>query len=216
LRIRRNRRARRLILRLDADGEGVVVTLPPGATPDQALALVADKAGWIARRMAEQAPRVRFTEGARVPLLGVPHRVRHVAGAGAPVRSDAGEILVGGRPEHLARRLGDWLRAEARRQIAPRAEAKAKHLGRRIGRITVREARSRWGSCSADGSLSFCWRLVMAPERVLDYVVAHEVAHLAESGHGPAFWATVAGLTDGVEAARQWLRRHGPALHRYG
>ena len=216
LRVRRNRRARRLILRIDADTDGVVVTLPPGAGAAEALALAADKAAWIARRLRALPSRVPFADGALVPLLGVEHRVRHVAGGGRPVRRQGRELVVTGAPEHLARRLGDWLRRQARRELAPRAEAMAARLGRRVLRIGVRETRSRWGSCSADGALSFCWRLVMAPEAVLDYVVAHEVAHLAERDHGPAFWSTVARLTGGAEAARAWLRRHGPALHRYG
>ncbi len=107
------------------------------------------------------------------------------------VRREGGTLIVAGRPEHLGRRLTDWLKAEARREFAVRARAKAEILGRRVGRVTVRDTRSRWGSCSANGNLSFCWRMVMAPAFVVDYVVAHEVAHLKVRDHSPRFWKTV-------------------------
>ena len=216
LRIRRNPRARRLILRIDGDGDGVVVTLPRHAAVEEGLDLARSKAAWIARQLDRLPPRVPFADGAVVPLLGVDHRVRHDDTRRRPVRRGAGEIVVAGRPEHLARRLTDWLRGEARRSIAPRAHDKAGRLGRTAARITLRDTRSRWGSCSVDGKLSFSWRLVLAPEHVLDYVVAHEVAHLVEKNHGPRFWDLVARLTGDVETARAWLGAYGAGLHRYG
>lgn len=216
VRLRRDKRARRLILRLDSNGDGVVVTLPPGTGSPEALDLVARQETWIIDQLAALPPRVPFSDGAVIPVLGIDHRVCHRPGRGPPVEAADGEILVAGRPEHLARRLGDWLRGEARRQIETRVETLAGRLGHRAGRITLRDPRTRWASCAADGGLSFSWRLVMAPEPVLAYVVAHEMAHLAIRGHGPAFWALVGDLVDGVDEGRAWLRRHGPGLHRYG
>ena len=214
--VRRNPRARRLIVRMDRSGEGVVVTVPAAYGVEDGVALARRKSGWIAARLAALPPRVPFTDGAVVPLLGTELRIRHQPGGRPPVRRAEGEIVVSGRSEHLARRLTDWLKGEAKREIVPRAQAKAAALGRPCGRITVRDTRSRWGSCSANGNLSFCWRLILAPETVLDYVVAHEVAHLVVRDHGPRFWRTVASLVEDGAAARAWLRRHGPALHRYG
>jgi hypothetical protein len=216
LRFRRNARARRLILRIDGERDGVVVTLPRHVPAEEGLDLAQSKAAWIVRQLDRLPPRVPFADGAVVPVLGVDHRVRHDASARRPVSSGGGEIVVCGRPEHLARRLTDWLRAEARRLIASRALDKAECLGRTPGRITLRDTRSRWGSCSVDGRLSFSWRLVMAPEHVLDYVVAHEVAHLAERNHGRRFWDLVAELTGDAGTARAWLSAYGARLHRYG
>jgi len=213
--IRRNARARRLILRIDPDGCGVTVTVPSVVRLDDAISFVRGRTDWIADRLDSIPAPIALSDGADVPVLGVAHRVRHDPNAHAVSQRD-GEIVVVGRAEHLSRRLRDWFRREARREIAPRVAAKAAQLGRKPGRITIRDTRSRWGSCSVAGNLSFCWRLVMAPEAVLDYVVAHEVAHLAERGHGPAFWRTVEGLTDDVATAKAWLRREGPDLHRYG
>ncbi len=122
-----------------------------------------------------------------------------------------------GQPAHTERRVRDFLKAEARRQIVERAQAKAAIAGRKIRRISLRDTRSRWGSCASGGNLNFSWRLVLAPDGVLDYVVAHEVAHLVHMNHSPAFWQTVATLTDAdVKAQRAWLRRHGNGLFAYG
>ena len=216
LKVRRNPRARRLIVRMDRSGEGIVVTVPATLGVDDGVALARRKAGWIAARLAALPPRVPFADGAVVPVLGTELEIRHQPGGRPPVQRAEGGIVVSGRPEHLARRLTDWLKGEARREIVGRAEAKAVQLDRTLGRITVRDTRSRWGSCSADGNLSFCWRLILAPEWVLDYVIAHEVAHLVVRDHGPRFWKTVASLVEDAATARSWLRRHGPALYRYG
>ncbi|OHC74966.1 MAG: hypothetical protein A3G18_01430 [Rhodospirillales bacterium RIFCSPLOWO2_12_FULL_58_28] len=216
LRLRRNPRARRLILRIDADSGGVVVTLPKRASAEEGMALVRRKAAWIADRLDVLPKRVPFADGAVVPLLGDERLIIHRPDGRFSVGDGDGGIVVGGRPEHLARRLTDWLKKEARRHIEPRVEAKAARLGRKAGRITIRDTRSRWGSCSSSGALSFCWRLVMAPESVLDYVVAHEVAHLAHLNHGPEFRRVVGELTDDAISARAWLRRNGEDLRRYG
>ena len=216
LRVRRNGRARRLVLRIDAAADGAVVTLPPGVPVEDGLDMARQRAAWIAGRLAALPARRPFADGSRVPFLGVEHPVRHRSGCRGTAWLEDGEIHVAGGAEHLARRLTDWLKGEARRRIAPLVADKAARLGQTAGRIALRDTRSRWGSCSANGNLSFCWRLVMAPETVLDYVVAHEVAHLAERGHSPRFWRAVAGLTNDAEGARAWLRDNGDGLHRYG
>jgi hypothetical protein len=216
LRVRRNARARRLILRIDGERDGVVVTLPHRVPVEEGLDLAHSKAAWIVRQLDRLAPRIPFADGSVVPFLGDDHRIRFDAAGRRPVRRGAGEIVVTGRPEHLARRLTDWLKGEAKRLIAPLAHAKAETLGRSPAAITPRDTRSRWGSCSANGKLSFSWRLIMAPEHILDYVVAHEVAHLVEKNHGPRFWDLVADMTGDVETARAWLNAYGARLHRYG
>ena len=223
VRLFRNKRARRIILRIDEDadgGDGVVVTLPNRASQKEGLALVLDKADWVLNQLDERLPRVPFADGEMVPLGGVDYRIRAVPGgfgvARGVIRLEWSEILVAGRPEHVARRVKDWFKRQARDHIAPRVREKAQALDKQAGRITIRDTKSRWGSCSPDGNLSFCWRLVMAPDAVLDYVVAHEVAHLAELNHGPKFWRRVGELTADVEGSKQWLRLNGEALHRYG
>ena len=213
---RRSRRARRISLRIDPRGGAVVVTLPPRTGRNAGMALLMSHAEWVARRLAALPGPVAFTDGALVPLHGVEHRVRHSPALRAGVRAAGGESLVSGDAAFLPRRLGDFLRAEARRTLAALVADKAAAAGLRPGRLTVKDTRSRWGSCAANRNLAFSWRLVMAPAYVQDYVAAHEVAHLRHMNHGARFWALVAQLTPHSDAAIAWLRTHGPKLLRVG
>jgi predicted metal-dependent hydrolase len=177
--------------------------------------LVAQR-GWLAAHLSRLPQPVAFVPGAIMPLRGAPHVLRHAPGARRVVWAETGTIHVSGAPAHFARRLTDWLQREARAALTERAGIHAAAIGRRFARVGVRDTVSRWGSCSSTGALSFYWRLIQAPDAVLDYVAAHEVAHLAERNHGPAFWSVVGGLCPDFEAARLWLRREGSGLHRYG
>jgi predicted metal-dependent hydrolase len=212
-----NKRARRIIIRLDHFHARVVVVLPSRATRDQGRRFALLNKNWISDRLAALPRAVPLRGGALVPYLGIPHRIRHRPSERGTVWRENGEIHVAGRPEHSRRRIEEWLKREARREIERRARAKAEEIGKPISRITLRDPKSRWGSCSPRGALSFSWRLIMAPRRVLDYVVAHEVAHLKEMNHGPRFWRLTAELTRAdIEEARAWLHHEGPGLHRFG
>jgi hypothetical protein len=214
--VRRSARARRILLQVGQIDGAVELVLPRGTKLREALAFAEQKAAWVERRLDLVLPRVPFDDGAEVPFLGGVMRIRRIDEPGVAARRCAAELLVPGREDTLPGRVGRWYRGEARREIAARVGDKAHRLGRRPGRITVRDQRSRWGSCSGDGNLNFSWRLILAPEWVLDYVVAHEVAHLAEMNHGARFWRHVGGLCAEPEAARAWLRARGASLHRFG
>jgi predicted metal-dependent hydrolase len=212
---RRSRRARRVSLRIDPREGAVVVTLPPRTGRQAGMALLMNHADWVAARLAALPGHVPFTDGAEVPLAGRAHVIHHVGGRGG-VRIEGGAILVGGEAEFLARRVSDFLRAEARRRLSALAMEKAALAAVQPRRVAVKDTKSRWGSCAANRTLSFSWRLVMAPGFVQDYVAAHEVAHLRHMNHGPRFWALVEALTPHSEAAMAWLRREGPRLLRIG
>jgi len=215
--IRVSPRARRIALRINAAERTVELVLPPGVPATHGMRFVQSKRGWIAARLAALPLAVPFAEGAVVPVLGVPHRIRRETDAAAPsVAIVGGEIRVRGEPVHLARGVRDFLVAKARNELALRARPLAARIGRDVTQITVRDTRSRWGSCSGRGNLSFSWRLIFAPERVIDYVVAHEVAHLAEMNHGPRFWRLVESLSPDSAVSRAWLKRHRSRLFSYG
>ena len=215
--IRVSPRARRVGLRINAAEHTVELVLPRGVSPSTGLRFLAAKRGWIEARLEALPQRVPFAEGAIVPVLGVPHRVRcELDPAAPPVRIIDGEIWVRSDPLHLARRVRDHLVAMAQAELVPRARRLAARIGREVARVSVRDTRSRWGSCSGQGNLSFSWRLIFAPEPVLEYVVAHEVAHLAEMNHGPRFWRLVESLTPNIGAPRKWLKRHRNQLLSYG
>ncbi len=194
----------------------MVVTLPMRAGRRAGVALLMTHAEWVADRLARLPDAVPFADGVTVPIDGRPHRIRHVTNArgGAWIAED--ELHVSGAPEFLRRRVLDFLRREARRRLAVLAVAKASAAGLVARRISVKDTRSRWGSCAADGSIAFSWRLVMAPEFVQDYVAAHEVAHLRHMDHSELFWALVNHLTAHTEAAIPWLRTEGSRLLRTG
>lgn len=214
--VKRSGRARNMSLRLARGGEGVVVVLPDGVPEREAERFANRQRDWVEARLESVPGRIPFADGAEVPLLGLPHLIRHDPAARRGVWAEGGVISVSGGAEHLPRRVEEFLRGEARVVMAHHARELAARLGRKPGRVSVRDTTSRWGSCSARGDLSFSWRLVMAPDWVGRYVAAHEVAHLAEMNHGPDFWALVEGLAGDTAAPREWLRRHGPQLHRYG
>jgi predicted metal-dependent hydrolase len=213
---RRNRRARRVSLRIDPRGGAVVVTLPPRSSRTQGVALLMSHAGWVAERLAALPGQIVFADGAVVPLGGVAHVIRHMPGARGGVWVEDGEIRVAGAPEFLARRVADFLRAEARRVMSALVLHKAAILGLHPRRVAIKDTKSRWGSCAADRTLAFSWRLVMAPPEVQDYVAAHEVAHLRHMNHGPRFWALTRTLTAHSDMAMAWLRVEAPRLLRIG
>jgi predicted metal-dependent hydrolase len=213
---RRSARARRVSLRIDPRGGAVVVTLPPRTGRTAGMALLMDHAAWVTARLAALPGAIPFEDGAVVPLHGIERCIRHFPDMRGPVRVEDGEILVCGDPAFLQRRVADFFRAEARRRFADLVSRKAARAGVAALRVTVKDTRSRWGSCAANRTLAFSWRLVMAPPHVQDYVAAHEVAHLRHMNHGPRFWALVHDLTPHTERAKAWLRSHGPRLLRVG
>jgi len=216
--MRLNPRARRLIVKVHPSTGEVTVVAPSQRALDRALDFARGEAPWIARQLARVPAPVAFRPGARVPYQGTDHLiVRSESGRGPVVRDgEARTISVGGRDEHVRRRLMDFLKQEARRLLEARSHDFAARIDARVRRVSVRDTASRWGSCSARKTISYSWRLVLAPEFVADYVVAHEVAHLRELNHGPGFWRLVRVLVSDIESPQDWLRKHGTALHRYG
>ena len=216
LRLRRDARAQRMILRIDNKVEGAVVTLPLWTSEREALLMVQEKSDWVLTKLDTIPPKIFFESGATIPLLGEYYNIFHDPNQKEVVIKSRYEIRLGGRQEHLSRRLGDWLRKEAKIIIQPKAIEMAEKYNWKIGRISVRDTKSRWGSCAPSGNLSFCWRLILAPEWVLNYVIAHEVSHLLHMNHGSEFWQTVANFNVRVDEARVWLSKNAEHLHRYG
>jgi predicted metal-dependent hydrolase len=153
-------------------------------------------------------------------LRGVDHRIVHRPHARGVVWVEQGEdgplICVAGERPHVPRRVADFLKREARRDIEAAVARHARAIGVAPKRIAVRDTTSRWGSCSSTGRLSFSWRLILAPRFVLDYLAAHEVAHMTHMNHSPKFWALVHRVYPDTDRAEAWLKAHGATLHRFG
>ncbi|PIO98962.1 M48 family metallopeptidase [Pleomorphomonas carboxyditropha] len=214
--VRRNARARRYTLRLDRRGDGAVVTIPRRGSLAEAKAFVARHAAWIAERLAARPDMPDVP--AAVPIRGVVHRVLSTGSPRGRIRlvtlDDGPAIEVPGEAPHVRRRLADHLKKEARADLAAAVARHAGTIGVRPAAIHLKDTTSRWGSASARGVLAFSWRLVMAPPFVLDYVAAHEVAHLREMNHSDRFWAICERLCPATDAAKAWLKANGAGLHR--
>jgi predicted metal-dependent hydrolase len=226
--VRRSTRARRARVTLNDAGD-VIVVLPSRAPGELAAELVARHARWIAthqRRLREArqilAARPHLGDGRTVPLRGVPHDVYVEPAAGANRRSSVAvevhsppSIVVrhsAADPRPLADLIEQWLRSEARRDLEQRVADRSREMSLAPTRITVRDQRSRWGSASRRGTLSFSWRLVLAPPEILDYVVVHELAHLRWAGHGSRFWSLVRRYAPAADHHRRWLRQNEARL----
>lgn len=221
VRLRRHRQARRYTLRIQAASREVVLTMPLRGNLTDAKSFAQKNGAWIAARLRRLPQAAPFTPGATVPFRGVPHRIEHRPFARGTVWAEAGEdgahtLCVAGDRAHLARRIGDYLKRAAKHDLQAACRRYAADLGVAVKRVSVRDQASRWGSCSSTGVLSFSWRLILAPPFVLDYLAAHEVAHLVEMNHSRRFWRLLLRLCPATQRAKAWLNAHGADLHRYG
>ncbi|MEP5728927.1 MAG: SprT family zinc-dependent metalloprotease [Sulfitobacter sp.] len=211
--LRRSAQAKRISLRISQLDGRVTLTMPKRLAEREALAFAVSKEAWIRKHLDARGEDVDVALGTQVPVGG--QMLHVVPGQGRKVQIGADEIAVPGPAERVGKRLGAYLKEVARDRLAGACDDYAAVLGRSYSRITMRDTRSRWGSCTSDGALMFSWRLIMTPPEVLDYVAAHEVAHLAEMNHSAAFWNGVERIYGPYKEPRQWLRTQGNALHRY-
>lgn len=214
--IRRSKRARRLTLTVPHDGGPPRISAPPRVPISEIRMFLLRQSDWLRDAMA-RAPELQVVQiGGRLPVAG--HMLEIVERSGSrrpPIVEGDRLVIQGGDPAAAGKRIETWLKEVARAALTPIAQDCAEAVGGRIGKITMRDTKGRWGSCSADGNLNFSWRLAMAPPAVLDYVAAHEAAHLIEMNHGPRFWTLVEALRPDWRDQRIWLRKKGGALHRY-
>lgn len=221
--IKRVASARRFTLRVRAATRDAVLTMPPRGSLSRAKIFVERHAAWIGARLERLPVPTPFGPGAAVPLRGVSHEIVHRPGARGTVWIEAGDetaaapkLCVSGAPPFVGRRVQDFLVRQARADLVVAVTRHTATLGVKVRRMTMRDTSTRWGSCSSSGSLNFSWRLVMAPPHVLDYLAAHEVAHLVHMNHSDAFWALTERLMPDYRRAEAWLKAHGMGLMRFG
>lgn len=209
--LKRSARARRFSLRVSRLDGRVTLSLPARAREAEAMAFARAQEGWLRETLAEMPVRQGVGIGSVIPVEG--RAMRLVSASGRGVRVEGDSLLIPGDPAQAGVRAGAFLKALARDRLVAASDRYAAMIGRRVARVSLRDTRSRWGSCAADGALMYSWRLVMAPPAVLDYVAAHEVAHLVEMNHSDRFWAVVERLYPGWQVQRKWLHAEGQALH---
>ncbi|MCB1556992.1 MAG: M48 family metallopeptidase [Alphaproteobacteria bacterium] len=217
LEIRRSARARRLALRVDAPGRKVRLVIPARMPLYKAYDFAEKHREWIEDKIQDVPPPVPFAAGTVLPILGRPLKidVQKAAMISKITLTDTALLVPPGRAS-IETRIRRFLGEEARRTLTALAQEKAAAIGKPLKSVQIRDTKSRWGSCSADGRVCFSWRLIFAPWESLDYVVAHEVAHLVHMNHGPKFWALCAELSTDYAKGKQWIKAHGADLLRYG
>ncbi|MCY1223005.1 hypothetical protein D9M68_360640 [compost metagenome] len=217
LTIKQNARATRMTLRIEPGGRALKMTIPPGLPEREVNAFLNRHQGWLMTKLARFSGESQIEEGGSILIRGISHRIErtgNIRGLTEAVLIDDEPVLrVNGGEEHLNRRIVDFLKKEARQDLDRLVAIYTGRIGRRAKSLSLKDTRSRWGSCSADGALSFSWRIVMAPPKVIAYLAAHEVAHLQEMNHGPDFWTLCGRLCPDTEDAKRWLRRNGTMLH---
>lgn len=211
--LRRSARSTRFSLRVSRLDGRVTLSMPKRARETEALRFAREQEAWIRDALAAIPERQSLGFGAVIPVEGV--GLQLVNGTGRSIRREGGQLLVPGAEAQLGPRLQAFLKVLARDRLVAACDAYAGQLGLSYSRITLRDTRSRWGSCAHDGALMFSWRLIMAPPSVLRYVAAHEVAHLAEMNHSPAFWAVVERLYPNWQGERAWLHGEGGKVHQF-
>jgi len=210
-----NSRAKRLTLRIQPGDRGLKVTVPPGMAQAEIDRFLARQQDWLTHKLAAMPDRPQVRSGIKLPVGGVNHLIVHEPGRGvtAPrAGADGPELVVRGPVEHLPRRVADFLRKQAKAEIEPLVARHTAVVGKPARAVRYKDTVSRWGSCSSEGNLSFSWRIAMAPPAVINYLVAHEVAHLREMNHGPRFWALCNELCPDTDRCKAWLKRNGSKL----
>ncbi len=207
-----HRRAKRMKWRFDAASGSGVVTVPSYCSKLEAFRFAGKHLDWLEEQKHASPDRILLMPENVIPILGAPYKILHDPKAHAMVELKEETIIVGGSLEGFPVRLENYLKKTAKEHIEPKAIAFAEKTGVSFKKVQVRDTKSRWGSCSTTGTLSFSWRLIMTPPEILDYVVAHEIAHISEMNHSKAFWALVDTLVENAKPARRWLRTEGQAL----
>lgn len=219
VRVRQNPRAKRYILRQDRKGGGFVVTCPKYARLATAEKFLFDHTGWMQKHMYAAPDLKKFEDGDRFHLYGTKIKIQNNPDKlrGIPHITDDDTFVVNGMPEHVHRKVCDFLKKDFRNRIADLAHDKAARIGKKIERIRIADQSTRWGSCSTSGTLSFSCRLVFAPMYVLDYIAAHEVAHMRHMDHSADFWELCESLCDGdhMVQAKHWLKTRDDIYMRF-
>ena len=226
VKLRSTRTVRRLTLRVSHSSGDVVLTTPNRLALNSAIEFAQRHAAWIGARLRRLPEPVPFIPGEIIPIRGLEHRIVHASDRRGTVWIEALEtteigspvaaLFVAGDSPHLSRRIVDYLKRNAKQDLEAAVERYCALLKIPARSVTVRDTSSRWGSCSASGTLNFSWRLILAPTFVLDYLAAHEVAHLVHMNHSTTFWTLTRKLCADTDRAEAWLNSHGPSLYKYG
>lgn len=218
--LRPSSRAKRYALRVPQNGGPPIVTVPKTGNVKSASEFVQNHKEWLKNCLNRQLKPIPFKDGETIPYRGENHKISNIVDNRGTVCREMGSegpvLYVFGESRFLHRRLTDWLKKQALSDIVKVTNQCAKAIAKKPTKVSIRDTTSQWGSCSSKGRLSFSWRLVLMPPKILEYVVAHEMAHLIEMNHSDRFWKITRQLCEHTEESRAWLRKHGHRHHTIG
>ena len=216
--IKQNPRAKRLAIRIDNKKRVANLVIPPRTSMRRAYLFALERKYWIRERIAELPELISLENGASIPLLGQNTLIEVNYDQKLKTTSiflENNKLIVSTNKEDPSSRIIRFLKNLIKEELSKRSKEKASQINKTIQRIDVKDTSSRWGSCSHDGKLSFSWRLIFASEEAIDYVVAHEVAHLEYMDHSPAFWMLCEDLSENYSAGKSWMHRNSQELNCY-
>jgi hypothetical protein len=215
--VRESSKARRITLRIRPETGGeIILTLPFSYSRKQVLKFIESSKPWLAKQVAKSLPRIPFEEGMTLPIFGKHYELRHKSSTSFRSWWGDDHLLIHAPIEKFDHFVQKSLHQAAKQFFSERTNTYANQISKSVNRITLKDTRSRWGSCTVDGNISYSWRLIFAPEQVADYICAHEVAHLVELNHSAKFWKIVEEFCPDYKDLRHWLRQHGKTLFQYG
>jgi predicted metal-dependent hydrolase len=215
--VRETRKAKRYTLRLRPEAAGeVVLTLPRYYSKKHVLGFIEQSKPWLAKQIAKRTPKLAYVDGMVLPIFGKQYELRHKSSGSFRSWWGNDHLLIHSPTDKFEHFVQKSLHQVAKQFLRERTTHYANQLSKSVNRISLKDTRSRWGSCTADGNISYSWRLIFAPEQVADYVCAHEVAHLVELNHSLKFWKIVEEFCPDYQIFRQWLRQNGKSLFQYG
>jgi predicted metal-dependent hydrolase len=209
-------RAKYLKLRCDLLGEQVFLTLPKRVNKKEAFIFIEKSRPWLRQQLQQRRQRIPFAPGATIPILGQPYNIKHTPSRRTTIHLKEHTLVVMGDESRVPLLVTQWLRFHALGHMRQKSLELAQELGVIINNVRIRELKSLWGSCSANGNLTYSWRLIMAPQPINEYICAHEVSHLVEPNHSPRFWSVVESICPHFERSRKWMRLQGKTLFLYG
>lgn len=214
LKVNTSYKLKRLSLRIDHKKRIVVLSMPKWYGKKKAFDFVNNHIDWIEQKLAELPKMKDFDDGEEISLFGNPVKICYDSDFGAP-RLIENKLYVGGEKDFLHRRIKDYIKREAKKEFFKKSQTLAEKLSCKLTGVTIKDTKSRWGSCSTLNHINYNWRIALAPTETIDYLMAHEVAHLAHPDHSQAFWRTVDELNPNAYAGKKWLEQHGNELYLY-
>lgn len=215
LKVVKSPRAKRLTLRIDSKEHLPILSIPPRCTQKQAISFIKTHEEWIIQSLKNLPQTKRFASGENISLFGHEILIQHAPEKRWGARIENNILYVSGESEFTHRRVKDFIKKEAQKNFLNLSKKLAEKINCKINDVTIKDTKSRWGSCSSLNNINYNWRLALAPKEVIDYIIAHEVSHLAHQDHSQAFWQCVADLCPNYKKGQNWLKHHGKELYTF-